>query len=198
MRVESEGIAGGGNAASTITGIAICGSHPATLKFAPFKDESWLIYACSPDNTPYGLGNNAQAIPRFDEWFEVHVPIADKSRPYPYLRYLESVPKVWMRDKQAMGKFPGAIEYPEAEMKAKFCPFLFTSSIGFIMAKAITDCEQRGIKKLGLFGILQASQQEYAYQRSGTQYFMWEAARRGIDVMVPDISKLGEPPPEVF
>ena len=32
------------------TGIAILGSHPATVMNAPFGDASWLIYACSPHN----------------------------------------------------------------------------------------------------------------------------------------------------
>ena len=87
-------------------GIAILGSHPKTVGKAPF-DENWLIYSCSPHNFEH------RTLPRFDQWFEVHSPIADKTRAYPYLRFLESVENLWMRDKEASHLFPGATQYPD-------------------------------------------------------------------------------------
>lgn len=176
---------------SKYKGIAVLGSHPATVMQAPFNDD-WLIYACSPHNF------EQRQLPRFDEWFEVHKPIADRTRAYPYLKFLETVPIVWMRDKAAMQFFKGAREYPEDEMRAIFGPFTFTSSIAFILAKAIVECEKQGIKKIGLWGIMQASPNEYTQQRPGIQNLIWEANRRGIKVLAPDISKLFEPPPEDF
>lgn len=173
-------------------GIAILGSHPATVAMAPFDDPGWLIYSCSPHNF------EKRTLPRFNEWFEVHIPLADRTRAYPYLRFLETVPLVWMRDKAAMHLFPGAKPYPEEEMKTKFSPFHFTSSIAFMLAKAIDDCERMGIKQIGLFGIMQASANEFTYQRPGIQYLIWEATQRGIKVVAPDVSKLFEPPPEDF
>jgi hypothetical protein len=184
---------GGGNAAPVkVTGIAILGSHPATVEMAPFDQPDWLIYACSPHNF------EKRRLPRFDAWFEVHIPVADSTRAYPYLKYLETLPLVWMRDKAAMGHFPGAKPYPEDELKAEFGPFTFTSSIAFMLAMAIKDCERLGAKQIALFGIMQASPNEYAYQRPGIQNLIWEATRRGIKVVAPDISKLFEPPPEEF
>lgn len=184
------------------TGIAILGSHPQTVMTAPFDKPDWLIYACSPHNV------EQRTLPRWDQWFEVHNPVQDKTRSYHYLRGLEEqarakqargeTPVVWMRDKAALPHFPGAQPYPEKEIKAIFSPFMFTSSIAFILAKAIVDCERSGIRQLGLWGILQASEQEYAYQRPGTQYFIWEATRRGIKVLAAPESKLFEPPPEIF
>ena len=179
-------------ASSSYEGIAILGSHPATVQMAPFDNLNWLIYACSPHNV------EKRQLPRFDEWFEVHIPLADKTRAYPYLRFLETVPLVWMRDKDAMHLFPGANAYPEAGLKAEFGPFTFTSSIAFMLAKAIVDCELLGIKQIGLFGIMQASPNEYAYQRPGIQNLIWEAAKRKIKIFAPDISQLFEPQPEGF
>jgi hypothetical protein len=183
-----------------IQGIAICGSHPATVETAPFHDPSWIIFACSPHNI------QMRRLPRWDIWSEVHAVAADKTRPYDYLRGLEQQakekqdrgehPLIWMRDKDAIPHFPGAQLYPEEEMKAKFCPFLFSSSIAFMQAKAIDDCERYAIKQIGLWGVLQASDQEYAYQRSGTQYFIWEATKRGIKVLAARESNLFELPPE--
>jgi len=174
-----------------VKGIAVVGSHPATVMQAPFDDD-WLIYTCSPHNF------EKRALPRWDEWFEVHIPLADKTRAYPYLKFLEGVPLVWMRDKQAMPFFKGAREYPEAEMKKEFGPFTFTSSIAFILGKAIKDCERQGIPQIGLFGIMQASPNEYTYQRPGIQNLIWEATKRKIKILAPKSSRLFEPPEEEF
>lgn len=172
-------------------GIAILGSHPATVEMAPF-DSGWRIYACSPHNF------EMRRLPRFDAWFEVHATLSDATRAYPYLKYLETLPLVWMRDKTAMPYIKGARPYPEEEMKAIFGAHPFTSSIAYMMAMAIVECEREGIDKLGLFGIMQASPNEYTYQRPGIQALIWEARKRDIDVYAPDISRLFEPPPEDF
>lgn len=195
MKAETVESAGGAPADSHARqvpdGIAVLGSHPATVMKAPF-DKNWLIYACSPHNYEH------RQLPRFDEWFEVHIPIADKTRAYPYLKFLETVPLVWMRDKNSIAYFKGGRPYPEKEAKERFGPFTFTSSIAFILAKAIVDCEKMGIKQIGLWGIMQASENEYMCQRPGIQNLIWEATKLGIDVHAPAESKLFEPPPEIF
>lgn len=196
-----------------LEGIAIVGSNPNTVGLAPCDDPAWAIYACSPDNTPYGLNANAKALPRVDQWFEVHLPLEDPTRPFGYLQYVSKLPLVWMRDRRALksGLFPGGRLYPEKELKGTsemqklqigrpdgskemriaelpnmdgvFCPYMFTSSIAYMLAKAIVDCEAQGIKQIGLWGIMQQSETEYTYQRPGIQYFLSEAMRRGIRVM---------------
>lgn len=132
--------------------------------------------------------------------------------------------KVWMRDARAMasGMFPNAVPYPEKELygtdvlgkslemvapgraveairaypvgNGLFNPWAFTSSVAYMLAKAVVDCEREKIPAIGLWGILQSSENEYAYQRQGTQYFLWEAARRGIKVVVAPESRLAERP----
>jgi len=197
-------------------GIAILGSHPQTKAQAPFNDPGWLVYACSPDNTPHGLSPHRGALPRVDAWFEVHVPVFDKTRPYAYLDWLKNVPKVYMRDRVAMtfrtsgGEllFPNAVPYPEKEVKERFGPFTLTSSIALIMAKAILDIEDMRGKGLigcdgeppmmGLWGILQCSDREYKDQRQGTQNMIWNANQSGIKMRVAAESGLFEPPPEDF
>jgi hypothetical protein len=215
-----------------LKGIAVVGSHPVTVMDAPFGDEGWLIYACSPDNTPYGDSANRRTLPRHDQWFELHAPIEHPTRPYGYLQYVAQLPVLWMRDRRALATrlFKGARAYPQKELfgtcvvqkrqvqvadgvwqeqrvalpvgDGLFCPYMFTSSIAYIMAKAIVDIEALagdgrfadGPPKLGLWGILQSSDREYASQRDGTRYFLWEAARRGIDVSVAPESRLAERP----
>jgi hypothetical protein len=70
------------------------------------------------------------------------------------------------------------------------------------MAKAIVDIEayhhegMMPVKRLGIWGVMQASETEYTYQRPGIQYFIWEASRRGIEVICNQESKLFEMPSE--
>lgn len=203
------------------TGIAILGSHPATVAEAPFDDPSWLVYACSPHNI------EQRSLPRVDEWFEIHTPIQDATRSYHYLRSIEHLGhRVWMRipmvppmeaaktqeqaqqiahmhemaelQRKNIAWFKEAREYPEAEMKSKFCQFMFTSSIAFMLAKAIDDCQRLGIPRIGIWGVMQASKSEYVYQRPGIQYFIWQANQLGIQVIAPEASRLFEPPEETF
>ena len=196
-----------------LTGIAVCGSNPETKKGAPCQDPAWLIYACSPDNSPHGLNPGAcSPLPRVDCWFEIHNPVFDRTRPYAYLDWLKNIPQVYMRDEIALAMtikgqklFPTGIPYPEKAMKDRFGPFTFTSSIAFMMAKAIVDIEvlrEAGkmvdTPQLGLFGILQRSKIEYEAQRQGTQNMIFEATRAGIKVLASAKSGLFEPPPETF
>ena len=189
-----------------LAGIAILGSHPATVMAAPFGDPGWLIYSCSPHNV------EKRTLPRVDQWFEVHDCIEDPTRAFGYLKAVSEMPFVWMRDKRALasGHFPGARLYPENlkgssrvervkiptgpethEIRAAevpnqdglFCPYMFTSSIAYMLAKSIVDCEQNGIKQIGIWGVMQASETEYTYQRPGIQYFICEAMQRGIKVI---------------
>lgn len=191
--------------------IAIVGSNPHTKDAAPFGDPSWAIYSCSPDNSPYGRGPKAGPLPRTDQIFEVHLPLEDPSRPFPYLQWVSQQPFVWVRDQHALVAMPGARLYPEKELKGTstlqrmkivnqdgsagekivevpnhdglFDPCQFTSSIAYMLAKAIVDAEADGIRMIGLWGIMQASENEYAYQRPGIQYFIHEAMKRGIKVV---------------
>lgn len=193
-------------------GIAICGSNPATKHTAPFHDPEWLIYSCSPDNSPYGNAQHCSVLPRVDQLFELHAPLEHPSRPAAYLMWVAQQPFVWMRDARAIqsGAFTGARLYPETKLfgtwtkmrdgsvvptgDGEFCPTAFTSSISYMIAKAITDAVEQGIPAIGLFGILQSEAEEYKSQRPGTQYMLWEARRRGIKTFVAPESKLLEGP----
>lgn len=174
-------------------GIAVLGSHPATVDMAPYGDEDWLIYACSPHNFEH------RTLPRFDVWFELHKPIADATRAYPYLRWLETIDKpLYMRDDAAMSLFPTAVAFPQKEIEDLFGPFTLTSSIAYMLAKAIIDAVDMNIPAIGLWGIMQASENEYTYQRPGIQNLIWEATKRDLEIYAPDISRLFDPPANVW
>lgn len=210
--IESAKEGGTGKPESKFSGIAIMGSNPATVQEGPFDHDDWLIYGCSPHNLVFeaqdGSNPGLRYLPggkradggrfRVDEWFEVHLPLADATRPYGYLRELEKLPLVWMRDAEGLSRIKGARKYPERDMKQRFGPFFFTSSIAFMLAKAIVDCERLGIPRIGIWGVMQASETEYTYQRPGIQYFIQRATELGIQVVAPEASRLFEPQPENF
>lgn len=175
---------------SSNTSIAILGSHPATVEQAPFADPGCYIYSCSPHNF------EMRRLPRFDAWCELHIPVEDPTRSFAYLQYVAGLPLVWMRDTKAMPNFPGAQLYPDKEMLEKFGPFVFTSSIAYMLAKSIADCEEHGIKQIGIWGVMQASPNEYSYQRPAIQQLIWQATQRGIKVVAPQESRLFDPPNE--
>ncbi len=178
--------------------IAILGSHPATKRQAPFENPDWKIWACSPHNFEHGI------LPRVDEWFEVHQPaLCKKTRTKPYQDYVRGmigkIP-VWVRDKN---EHPDALDYPEKELKARFGPFNFTSSIAYIMAKAIADIvdartDEDSDDEIGLWGIMQASENEYTYQKPGLQNFFQIAHDAGITSTVPEISRLFAPAKDIW
>lgn len=84
------------------------------------------------------------------------------------------------------------VEVPN--MDGKFSPHMLTSSIAYMLAKAIDDCEREGIREIGIFGVMQASETEFVYQRPGIQYFIGEAMKRGIKVAAPRESCLFDLP----
>lgn len=214
MLAKTEEATAGASAPATYQGIAVVGSNPITKMMAPY-DGSHLVYACSPDNSPFGFSEHKKTLPRVDVWFEVHVPVFDRTRPYAYLEWLQTQPVVYMRDPVAMSLkdndgnilFPNAIPYPEEEYKKpeNFGSFHFTSSIAYQMAQAIMDCVKLrdegvmpSVPTIGLYGIMQASKTEYTYQKPGIQHMIVEANKRRIKVVAPDVSMLFEPPPDDF
>lgn len=163
------------------------GSNPANKMDAPFDDPDWTIWACSAHNAP-----PHQELPRVDEFFEVHVPATDKTRSTEYLAWVKALTHkmpVWMRDREG---YPDSKEYPEKALKDRFGPFFFTSTISYMLAQAISE----GPEAIGIWGVLQASENEWTYQRPGVQYFLQKAHDAGIRVVIPPESRLFRLPEE--
>jgi len=158
--------------------IALIGAHPATRAGAPYRDDAWEIWACSFRNV--GL------IPRCDLWFELHEPFGSDK----YVAWLARQPNVMVRTAAGKEKLPQAAVYPEEEMRRRFGPFFFTSSIAYMMALAVSHEPH----EIGLWGVQMAQRHEYEYQRPGCQYFIQRAWDAGIRVTAPP--SLLEPPKE--
>jgi hypothetical protein len=162
--------------------IALLGSAPSSRLLAPFNDPSWEIWACSPANMD---------LPRSDVFFEIHAMDTTLREPQyaDFVKWCAKHPKVYMQEKRP--EFPGAIVYPKDEMFKKFGPYFFTSSLSYMLALAI----DKKPEAIGLFGVDMSAGDEYGYQRAGCHYFIQEAERAGIDLVVPFESDILEPPP---
>lgn len=163
--------------------IALIGTAPSSRDLAPFNDPSWTIWACSPGNM--GI------LPRVDAWFEIHSNLLfPECRSYgePYIAWLKQQKfPIYMQDQRLV---PNATPYPLDIMVAKYGKYFFTSSFAYMMAMAI----EFGAAEIGLFGIDMASKDEYILQRPGGHFFMQTAAMRGIKVLIPNESDLGQHP----
>jgi hypothetical protein len=161
--------------------IAILGSHPASMKLAPFGDVNWEIWACSPQN---------YSAPRIDAWFELH-SLDRKWVPgnEPYIQVLTQHPRVYIAVPDE--RLPNGIIYPKDEILSKYPQkhqTFFSSSPAWMTALAI---EQKPTE-IGFWGVDMAAGNEYEYQRPGIHYFMGVAESLGIKITVPPQSDILE------
>lgn len=163
--------------------VALVGTAPSSRMLAPFGDNSWQIWACSPGNQ--GI------LPRVDAWFELHGNLLwPENQHYgvPYIEWLKKQPfPVYMQDKSYVDT---AIVFPKDEMVKEFGKDFFTSSFAWMMALAIT----KGATEIALYGIDMASRDEYILQRPGFFFFKQKAQERGIKVFAPHESDIMQSP----
>lgn len=179
--------------------IAILGSAPSSIRLAPFADESWQIWGCSPGVYPVAQ--------RVNVWFELHrwePPVlgrADQQKPWfspEYCAWMAQQKLVWMYDK--VPEIPNSKRFPHEALVHKYGSYFFTSSIAWMLACAIEDIladraenkarKSDDIDHIGLWGVDMAANEEYADQRPGCQFFIQLAHQLDIEVYVPPESDL--------
>ena len=160
--------------------IVILGTAQASMNLAPFANDDWNVWACSP-----GTYN----VPKIHRFFELHRWEPGQSWFQPdYIRFLEQFEgPVYMSSKVASVK--NCTLLPWKELVAIYGPYFFTSSIAWMMAMAI----EAGAKKIALYGVDMAHNTEYKDQRLGCQYMATIARAQGIEVGVPPESDLFRP-----
>lgn len=197
--------------------IALLGSAPSSVNLAPFKDasysqylggkpepqyppsdfidEAWQIWGCSP-------GCFAVA-PRFDVFFELHR--WEPGQPWFSPEYVQFLRQ--FRGPVFTGgpipDIPNHVVYPIERVEAEFSAYFLHSSLSLMAAVAILEIED--FRKanpdapddhtVGFWGVDMAADEEYGAQRSGCHFFILEALRRGIEVIVPPESCLLRPMP---
>jgi len=162
--------------------IALLGTAPSSIDLAPYDDESWEIWACSP---------GTMFAPRIDVHFDLHrfLP-GGVSFPLEYVEFLKGFQgTVWMT--RLIDEIPNSQEFPWQELVEKYGPYFFTSSLSWMMALAM----EMEPEEISLYGVDMAANTEYEGQKLGCQYFATLAVAQGIKVTVPPESDLLRPNP---
>jgi len=162
--------------------VALIGSAPSSIRFAPYNDPSWQVWGCSPG--AYGV------IPRgrSNVWWELHLYEPGQAWFSPeYCQFLRDHPKVIVAQKTK--EIPNGETMDVPYLVKKYSPYFFTSSVAWMMAAAI----EMGASKIGMWGIDMAATEEYEAQRAGLHFFAMIARQKGIEVGVPPQSDLFRP-----
>lgn len=172
--------------------IACLGSAPSSIAFAPWADKSWCLWGCSPALYPQAK--------RLDAWFELHrmeAPVIGNAQlqvPWYSPEYVAWMSKleipVFMSE--PLAEIPESRAYPIREMIQQYGPYIWTSSLAYMMTLAMEDPE---IEEIGLWGVDMGAKDEYAKQRPALQFLIWECQKRGIKITVPPESDLLQPGP---
>lgn len=149
-----------------------------TFHQAPFNDASWELWACN-------LGEP----PRWDRWFQLHDDATIDGNPG-HREWLAAQTKpVYLQ--RAAPSIPAGIRYPMPEMAAKYGTWFFTSSIAFMLAKALEEIDAANPApgspphEIGLWGVEMADVSEYMGQKNGCRFFLQLARMRGIRLVMP-------------
>ena len=166
--------------------IALLGTAPSSIRLAPYGDETWEIWGCSPGTT---------GMPRLDKFFELHRWEPDKEWfSEGYMNFLRNFKgQVVMGSQEAVkqSKVPNGVAIDVHHLTNKYGPYFFTSSLAWMAAEAIEEKPD----KIAFYGVDMAATTEYKDQRLGCQFFAMMAASQGIEVGVPPESDLLRPAP---
>jgi hypothetical protein len=165
--------------------IAIVGTCPSSRMLAPYNDESWEIWTCSPDNV--------DRLPRVSRWFELHGDVGWEDQQQWEVNFLawlnaQSFP-LYVQVKHMFRD--SAIRFPYEELTKEFGTYWFTSMFAWMMAFAIHE----GATEIGIFGADMAADSEYGYQKPAMRRFIEYAEERQIKVSAPMESDILQPPP---
>lgn len=187
-------------AAPSFKRIAIVGTAPSSRPSSPFPEPG-----CPYDPKDWNvrcIGMDPQKVtPGWHVWYEIHdlMWLMDKYNNPDYSPQNE-IHVRWLAQVAAKGaevrlSHPSPL-IPNAKTIARdrivqewpgpFAREFRNSSIALMIAEAILE----GAEEIGLWGVDMALNAEYAYQRSGVFYFLDQAWKRGIKILLPPQSDL--------
>lgn len=161
--------------------VAVLGTAPSTRHLAPFDDETWEIWACSP-----AVDRNA----RITRFFEIHELERERQERPDYFAWLQNAhfPIYTFED---AADLPSLVRYPRDEVIGEYGPEFLSSSIAWMLALALRCAEaNEGLKEVAIYGVDMCSDDEYDHQKPGCWFFTKMLERQGVKVHIPAISDL--------
>lgn len=170
--------------------VALFGSHTATLVDAPWSDHTWERWGHASSRFAYKV--------ELDRYFDLHARSVwtrggRKTSQYPKWLKRNTVP-IYMQQRHE--DVPASVEYPRRRVLQEFGyprPY-FTSQTAWMIALALTE----GVTTLGLFGIEYGIESEYQNQRGGCEYWLGQAAGRGVRIVLPEQCHLLASPAKLY
>lgn len=182
--------------------LAIVGFAPSSYQKAPFHDPSWEVWGL---NDLYIL----PGVTRADRWFEIHLrqEVDISTRDPNHIKWLSERRDLPIYMIRKFPDIPMSIEYPLRDVVRHFADRgvgadYLTNTISFEIALAVYE-KDKGINDweyIGVWGVDMAQggaygqPSEYAEQRPSCEFWMGQAAGRGIYVYVPPASDLLKAP----
>lgn len=157
---------------------ALVGFFPGTRHLAPYDDPEWEIWGCNE-------GYNHGFMKRWTQWFQIHqrwdfTKVNNRSDPdhWVWLQEEHDFP-IYMQEKH--DDIPASVKFPLEEVRERFGVAYFTSSFGYMIAKALLD----GYDEIGIYGFEMATDTEYKYQRPNSEWWIGIAIGMGVKIVVP-------------
>lgn len=108
-----------------------------------------------------------------------------------YIQWLKQL-RVPLYMATALAEYPTSVAYPIRQMIDKYGPYVWTSSLAYMVILAMEDPE---CVEIGMWGVDMAATEEYKTQRPALQFLAVECMKRGIKFTIPPESDLLQPSP---
>lgn len=179
-------------AARTVRKVALCGSHSASLKDAPWTDPSWEFWGHSSSRAWYSKP--------MDRYFDLHPPVCwtkAGKKGTNYTTWLaKNVTPIYMQRRYP--EIPASLEFPKGRILTEFSyahgRHYFSNQAAWMIAMALTE----GVTHIGLFGINYGTEGEYFRQRGSAEYWLGQCDARGIAVHLPEACTLLRDPVRLY
>lgn len=153
--------------------VALVGFAPLTRGLLPHDQKDMEVWTL---NEAKGM-----MLPRIDRLFQLHPRYMwdPNARDPDYVGWMNAQDcPIYMLEKQF--DIPNSERYPIEKMATKFDSYL-TSTFAYMLSMAIDE----GYQRIEIYGIDLAAEEEYRYQRAGTEFLIGWAKGLGIDVYIP-------------
>lgn len=178
--------------------IALLGSHTETLKYAPWDDPSWELWAHASSRGFYVDDQNRKRVPH--RFFDLHrrecwTKTNHKGKAYLHFLETNTIP-IYMQ--QRFKEIPASVRYPLERVQAEFRGYL-TGHAAYMIALALLE----GVTHIGFFGVnygkdKSGKDSEYLTQRGSCEYWMGVAEGRGVKLVLPKGCTLLNDPAELY
>ena len=161
--------------------VAIIAADPSYQE-APFNDDTWEVWGC---NSLWALCKDKYGNFRADRWFEMHPMSVQTKEEEAAIRYCP-IP-IYMVER-TMPEGSNCVPYPFKAVQQAFPYRYFTCTFAYQIALALWQ----GFTTIGLFGVEldQGTSRERTVEKACVEFWLGVAIGMGIEVGVPESSKL--------